>query len=99
MQLHIPNLGSGAAEWLNCGNKSLPSRHSVASFHQPSAVLQWLVSCSLLSEETIMKALVSILALSLVMAFTAPAFAGAPKTEAACKKAGKMWDAATKKCS
>ena len=47
-----------------------------------------------------MKALVSILALSLVVAFTAPAFAaGAPKTEAACKKAGKMWDAATKKCS
>jgi hypothetical protein len=46
-----------------------------------------------------MKALVSILALSLVMAFTAPAFAGAPKTEAACKKAGKVWDAATKKCS
>jgi hypothetical protein len=47
-----------------------------------------------------MKALVSILALSLVVAFSAPAFAGgAPKTEAACKKAGMKWDAATKTCT
>jgi hypothetical protein len=45
-----------------------------------------------------MKALVSLLALSLVVAFTAPAFA-APKTEAACKKAGMHWDATTKKCT
>jgi hypothetical protein len=46
-----------------------------------------------------MKALVSILALSLVVAFSAPAFAGTPKTEAACKKAGMQWDATAKKCS
>jgi hypothetical protein len=48
-----------------------------------------------------MKSLVSILALSLVVAFTAPAFAAmkAPKTEAACKKAHMMWDATNKKCS
>ena len=39
-----------------------------------------------------MKALVSILALSLVVAFSAPAFAGTPKTEAACKKAGMAFD-------
>jgi hypothetical protein len=45
-----------------------------------------------------MKALVSVMAFSLVMAFTAPAFAGAPKTEAACKKAGMQWDATAKKC-
>jgi len=45
-----------------------------------------------------MKALVSILALSLVVAFSAPAFA-APKTEAACKKHGMQWDATTKKCT
>ena len=46
-----------------------------------------------------MKALVSILALSLVLAFSAPAFAGTPKNEAACKKAGMQWDATAKKCS
>ena len=46
-----------------------------------------------------MKTLVSILALGLVVAFTAPAFAGTPKTEAACKKAGMQWDATAKKCS
>jgi hypothetical protein len=46
-----------------------------------------------------MKALVSILALSLVVAFSAPAFAGTPKTEAACKKAGMQWDATAKKCT
>ena len=47
-----------------------------------------------------MKAIVSILALSLVMTFgVAPAFAGTPKTEAACKKAGMQWDATAKKCS
>ena len=46
-----------------------------------------------------MKTLVSILALSLIVAFSAPAFAGTPKTEAACKKAGMQWDATAKKCS
>ena len=46
-----------------------------------------------------MKALVSVLALSLVVAFSVPAFAGTPKTEAACKKAGMNWDATAKKCS
>jgi len=49
-----------------------------------------------------MKALVSILALSLAVAFTAPAFAGdvtAAKTKADCHKAGGMWDAKTKTCS
>ena len=63
------------------------------------AKLPCLTSLVLYRRRRPMKALVSILALSLVVAFTAPAFAGAPKTEAACKKAGKMWDAATKKCS
>jgi hypothetical protein len=46
-----------------------------------------------------MKTLVSILALGLVVAFTAPAFAGTPKTQAACEKAGMKWDATAKKCS
>ena len=35
-----------------------------------------------------MKTLVSIIAFSLIVAVAAPAFAGAPKTEAACRKAG-----------
>jgi hypothetical protein len=46
-----------------------------------------------------MKTLVSLLTLGLVVAFTAPAFAATPKTEAACKKAGMQWDATAKKCS
>ena len=48
-----------------------------------------------------MKALVSILALSLTLAFTTTAFAEAkpPHTKAACEKAHMTWDAATKKCS
>ena len=47
-----------------------------------------------------MKALVSIVAFSLVVAVAAPAFAGGtPKTEAACKKAGMHWDATAKACS
>ena len=33
-----------------------------------------------------MKTLVSVLALSLIVAFSAPAFAGTPKTQAACEK-------------
>ena len=45
-----------------------------------------------------MKTLVSMLALALAMAFSAPAFA-APKTQAACEKAGMNWDQATKTCS
>ncbi len=49
-----------------------------------------------------MKSLISILAVSVALAFTVPAFAGAvaaAKTEADCKKAGGMWDAATNTCS
>ena len=46
-----------------------------------------------------MKTLVSVLALSLIVAFSAPAFDGTPKTQAACEKAGMHWDAAAKKCS
>jgi hypothetical protein len=52
-------------------------------------------------EEKQMKTLISMLALGLLVAFSAPAFAGtkAPKTEADCTKAKMHWDAATKKCS
>ena len=49
-----------------------------------------------------MKALISMFAVTLALAFTVPAFAGdvtAAKTEADCKKAGGMWDAATNTCS
>ena len=49
-----------------------------------------------------MKTLISTLAVALALAFTGPAFAGvatAAKTEADCKKAGGMWDAATNTCS
>jgi len=48
-----------------------------------------------------MKALASLIALSLVVAFTAPSFAATkpPHTKAACEKAHMAWDAATKKCS
>ena len=48
-----------------------------------------------------MKALVSILALSITLAFTATAFAAAkpPHTQAACEKAHMTWNAVTKKCS
>jgi len=45
-----------------------------------------------------MKTLVSMLALALVMAFSASAFA-APKTQAACERAGMHWDQTAKKCS
>ena len=48
-----------------------------------------------------MKGLISILALSLVVAFTAPAFAGGgtpPTTKADCEKAGMKWNDATSKC-
>jgi hypothetical protein len=48
-----------------------------------------------------MKALASILALSLVVAFSAPAMAASksPKNQADCEKAGMKWDATAKKCS
>ena len=49
-----------------------------------------------------MKGFASILALALALAFTGPAFAGdvtAAKTEADCKAAGGMWDAATNTCA
>ena len=46
-----------------------------------------------------MKALASILALALLVAFSATAFAGVPKTQAACEKAKLHWDASAKKCS
>jgi hypothetical protein len=48
-----------------------------------------------------MKTLISIVALSLAMAFTVPAFAGGgstPQTQADCEKAGQKWDDAAKKC-
>ena len=49
-----------------------------------------------------MKTIISILALALALAFTVPAFAGdvaTAKTEADCKAAGGVWDAATKTCA
>ncbi len=49
-----------------------------------------------------MRTLVSIFALTLAFAFTAPAFAGdvtTAKTQADCEKAGGVWDAATNKCA
>lgn len=52
-----------------------------------------------IASEEPMRTLVSIIAFSLIVAVAAPAFAGAPKTEAACKKAGMQWDATAKKCS
>ena len=47
-----------------------------------------------------MKTLISIFAVTLALAFTGPAFAGAAaaKTEADCVKAGGTWDATTKMC-
>jgi hypothetical protein len=49
-----------------------------------------------------MKALISIVALTLAMAFAVPAFAGGgstPQTKEECMKAtGKVWDDAGKKC-
>ena len=49
-----------------------------------------------------MKTLISAIAFALALAFVGPAFAGdvtAAKTEADCKKAGGMWDAATNTCA
>ena len=48
-----------------------------------------------------MKTVISIIALSLAMAFTVPAFAGGgsmPTNKADCEKAGKKWDDAGSKC-
>ena len=46
-----------------------------------------------------MKTLVSMLALGLLVGFSAPAFAGKnPTTQAACEKAGMKWDATASKC-
>jgi len=55
-------------------------------------------SWTTLTEGNTMKTLVSMLALAVVMAFSAPAFA-APKTQAACERAGMHWDQTAKKCS
>jgi hypothetical protein len=51
--------------------------------------------------KNIMKTLISMFALTLVVAFAGPAFAGATeaKTQADCEKAGGVWDAATSKCA
>ena len=46
-----------------------------------------------------MKALISIFAVTLSLAFTVPAFGGDDETEAQCQKAGGTWDAKTKHCS
>jgi hypothetical protein len=48
-----------------------------------------------------MKSIVSILAMLIAIAFTAPAFAGpgsTPTNKEDCEKAGKVWDDAGKKC-
>jgi hypothetical protein len=52
-------------------------------------------------ERNTMKELVSTLALVLVVAFTAPAFAGGgapPTTKADCEKAGMKWNDSSGKC-
>jgi hypothetical protein len=52
--------------------------------------------------ENTMKALVSILAIAVALAFTGPAFAGnlaSAKTAADCAKASGVWDAKTNICS
>jgi len=49
-----------------------------------------------------MKILISTFAVALALSFSGPAFAGevpGAKTEAACQKAGGVWDAKTKVCS
>jgi hypothetical protein len=48
-----------------------------------------------------MKTLVSMLALGLIVSFSAPAFAGTkvPTTQSECTKAGMHWDTSAKKCS
>jgi hypothetical protein len=65
-----------------------------------SRVMLFRLSQTCAKEETA-DALVSMLALGLLVAFSAPAFAGTkePKTQAECTKAGMHWDASAKKCS
>jgi hypothetical protein len=48
-----------------------------------------------------MKSVVSIIAVALAVAFTAPAFAAdkTPTTKAACEKAHMKWDDTAKKCT
>jgi hypothetical protein len=46
-----------------------------------------------------MKTFMSMLALTLVLAFTVPAFAGGTETTEQCQKDGGTWDAKTKSCS
>jgi hypothetical protein len=49
-----------------------------------------------------MKALISVFALALALAFTGPAFAGdvtKATDKASCDKAGGVWDDTAKKCS
>ena len=56
---------------------------------------------SVQSKENVMKSIVSILTVAIAIAFTAPAFAGPGSTitnKEDCEKAGKVWDAAGKKC-
>jgi hypothetical protein len=55
----------------------------------------------LVKGETSMKSLVTIPAVAVAVAFTAPAFAGPGSTitnKEDCEKAGKVWDDAGKKC-
>ena len=52
--------------------------------------------------ESVMKALISMIAVAFALAFVGPAFAQevkTAKTAADCAKAGGMWDAATNTCS
>jgi hypothetical protein len=51
-------------------------------------------------KESMMKTLISIGALALAVAFTAPAFAGpaAPTNKADCEKAGMHWNATSNSC-
>jgi hypothetical protein len=46
-----------------------------------------------------MKTLISIIAVTLALAFTVPALGGDEETEAQCQKDGGTWDAKTKHCS
>jgi len=45
-----------------------------------------------------MRTLVSIITLGLAIAFTAPVYAAAPTSKAACERAHMTWDASAKKC-
>jgi hypothetical protein len=90
-------IGQLAATIIRC-----PSRHSVAFEHLSSADLLWLALMYLhRRRKDIMKALASILTLSLVLAFSGSAFAATTthKTKSSCEKAGMHWDATAKKCS